>query len=230
MIYFVFQSTFMNEANQSSQDLQAIRQYMEKSSRFISLSGLSGISAGICALVGAVLAYPYIQGSKEMFINESAAWLVVAKSNWFLLYTWVFWIAMGTFFAALLSSFFFTYRKSKKQGLPLWGKTSKRLLINLTIPLIVGGLFLFEMARFDAYVLFAPGCILFYGLALLNASKYTLQEIRWLGISELILGIIALYFLEYGIYFWAFGFGILHIVYGGYMWWKYERNVIEKEA
>ena len=221
----------MNEANQSSQDLQAIRQYIEKSSRFISLSGLSGISAGICALAGAVLAYPYIQGTKQIFINVKAAIaFAIGESYLIILNTYVFWIAVVTFITALLSSFFFTYRKSKRQGLPIWGKTAKRLLINLAIPLIVGAIFLFEMARFDAYVLFAPSCILFYGLALLNASKYTLQEIRWLGISELVLGIIALYFLDYGIYFWAFGFGVLHIIYGGYMWWKYERNIIEKEA
>ena len=220
----------MNEINQSSEDLQAIRQYMEKSSRFISLSGLSGISAGICALVGATLAYPYIQGTKEMLIDDTAAWIIIAKSSFIIFYTWLFWIAVGTFLVAILSSFFFTYRKSKKQGLSIWGKTAKRLLINLAIPLLVGALFLFEMAQFDAYVLFAPGCTIFYGLALLNASKYTLVEIRLLGISELIIGIISLYFLEYGIYFWAFAFGILHIIYGGYMWWKYERNIIEKEA
>jgi hypothetical protein len=215
----------MNDVLQSSEDLKAIKQYMEKSSRFISLSGLSGISAGICALIGAYLAYPYIIGTKENLINISVGVLLAMSENYLIVfYTWIFWIAMGTFLAALLTSFIFTYRKSKRQKLPIWGTTARRMLFNLAIPLAVGAVFLFRMIYFDAYALLAPGCLLFYGLALLNASKYTLQEIRWLGISQILVGLINLVFLDYGIYFWAFGFGILHILYGSYMWWTYERN------
>ena len=215
----------MSDVFQPSKDLQTIRQYMEKSSRFISLSGLSGITAGICALIGAYLAFPYIIGSKEnlMDMNLGLA-LTMQKSYMIIFYSWLFWIAMGTFVAALLTSFIFTYHKTKRQQLPIWSTTAKRLLINLAIPLAVGAAFLFRMIYFNTYALIAPGCLLFYGLALLNASKYTLQEIRWLGISQLIVGMISLIFLDHGIYFWAFGFGVLHIFYGSYMWWKYERN------
>jgi hypothetical protein len=65
----------------------------------------------------------------------------------------------------------------------------------------------------------------FYGLALVNASKYTLTDIRYLGITEIILGILNIFFLRRGLYFWALGFGVLHIIYGLVMWWKYERAV-----
>ena len=43
----------MNESEKLSSELHDIKQMMERSSRFISLSGLSGIAAGVCALVGA---------------------------------------------------------------------------------------------------------------------------------------------------------------------------------
>ena len=132
-------------------------------------------------------------------------------------------IALLTFVAAFVSSFFFTYLRSKRSGIPLWGSTSIRLFWNTIIPLAVGGLFLFKLLQLEQYALIAPGCLIFYGLALVNASKYTLGEIRYLGYGQLLLGIINLWMVGYGLYFWALGFGILHIIYGLLMWFKYER-------
>ena len=215
----------MSDQQQSIEDLQHIKKMMERSSRFISLSGLSGISAGVCALIGAWLAYPYVLGYKEYIIDVNAALAqAMAQDYSIILNTWLFWIAAGTFFAALISAFIFTWIKSKKEGIPLWGKTAKRLLINISIPLIAGAVFLFKLIHFGTFGLIAPGCLIFYGLALINASRYTLDEVRYLGYLQIILGIINLWFVGYGLYFWAIGFGIMHIIYGTYMWWKYERS------
>ena len=215
----------MSYQQQSIEDLQHIKKMMERSSRFISLSGLSGISAGVCALIGAWLAYPYVLGYKEYIIDVNAALAqAMAQDYSIILNTWLFWIAAGTFFAALISAFIFTWIKSKKEGIPLWGKAAKRLSINISIPLIVGAVFLFKLIHFGTFGLVAPGCLIFYGLALINASRYTLDEVRYLGYLQIILGIINLWFVGYGLYFWAIGFGIMHIIYGTYMWWKYERS------
>ena len=215
----------MTEHDQSLKTLQDIKSMMERSSRFISLSGFSGISAGVCALIGAYVAHPYVFGHRDYVINTGNA-IVQAFDTDFtaILNTYLFWIAATTFIAALISSFIFTYIKSKKQGLPIWGKTAKRLLFNVSIPLIVGAIFLFKLMQFGTFGLVAPGCLIFYGLALINASKYTLNEVRYLGYCQIILGLISLWFVGYGLYFWAVGFGILHIAYGIYMWYKYERS------
>jgi hypothetical protein len=133
-------------------------------------------------------------------------------------------IALVTFMAALVSAFLFTYIRSKKSGVPLWDHTTRRLAINVAIPMIVGGLFIYKMMELGFYHLVAPACLLFYGLALVNGSKYTLGEIRYLGYGQLILGVWNLWSLGYGLYFWAAGFGVLHIVYGLLMWWKYEKD------
>ncbi len=215
----------MSDHQQSLSAIRDIRQMMERSSRFISLSGLSGISAGICALIGAFLAYPYVYGYKDYNIGGQADTRLVVDGYGDLFDTYLFWIAACTFLAALLSAFIFTYVKSKKEGTPLWGNTAKRLLFNLAVPLLVGGIFLLKLLQFGTFGLVAPGCLLFYGLALINASKYTLPEVRYLGYCEIILGLVNLFFVGYGLYFWAVGFGILHIIYGGYMWWKYERPI-----
>ena len=215
----------MIEQRQPLEDLRHIKQMMERSSRFISLSGLSGIAAGVCALIGAWLAFDYVTGKKDMLINADAAFAAVNTHDYtIILNTWLFWIAAGTFAAALLSAFIFTWLKSVQQGTPLWGKTAKRLLINVSIPLVAGGIYLFRLIHFGTFGLIAPGCLIFYGLALVNASKYTLDEIRYLGYLQILLGLVNLGFVGAGIYFWAVGFGVLHIVYGAYMWWKYEKQ------
>jgi hypothetical protein len=166
-----------------------------------------------------------VYGYKDYIINENVAIVqALAKDYSILLNTWLFWIAAATFLSALLSAFFFTWVKSRKQGIPLWGKTAKRLMINMCIPLLAGAIFIFRMLHFGTFGLVAPGCLIFYGLALINASKYTLPEVRYLGYAQLVLGIINLWFVGYGLYFWAAGFGILHIAYGVYMWWIYDRN------
>lgn len=215
----------MNEQQQSLEDLQHIKKMMERSSRFISLSGLSGISAGFCALLGAWIAKPYVMGHKEIVINEEVA-IIQAMANDYsiILNTYLFWIAVVTFLGAFTSAFIFTFFKTKKEGTLIWSVSSKRLMINLSIPIIVGGIFLFRMLQFETFGLVAPGCLIFYGLGLVNASKYTLIEIRYLGYIQIILGLVNLWFVGFGLYFWAVGFGLMHILYGAYMWNKYERK------
>ncbi len=215
----------MNTPQQSLEDLQHIKKMMERSSRFISLSGLSGIAAGVCALVGAWFANNIIfqNGGPSGYrglINRS----VEVESLKDFMGHRLFQVAIITFFAALLFSFLFTYLRSKENKIPMWGYSSKRLLINVAVPMIAGGIYLFRQMQFGNYGLIAPGCLIFYGLALVNASKYTLGEIRYLGYCQILLGIINCWFVGYGLYFWATGFGMLHIIYGIVMWYRYERT------
>lgn len=212
------------------QTIQDIKRMMERSSRFISLSGWSGVSAGTCALGGAYAAYQRL----STFHRGSAGYRVeyggqVDAHTYDLLKLLKYdliWIAAITFAAAFISAFFFTWLRSRKNGTPLWDRTVQRLAWNTVLPMIAGALFLYRAMQLDEYHLVAPGCLIFYGLALVNASKYTLGEIRWLGYGQIALGIINLWQLSYGLYFWAAGFGILHIVYGIVMWYRHERAVV----
>ncbi len=215
----------MDTQNKSLQDLHHIKNMMERSSKFISLSGLSGISAGICALTGVWFAYTtLIQYNREhniLFTKETGRY--VSGNSLDLLTADLLTIALLTFISALITSFLFTYLRSKKNKMNLWGTTTFRLLWNTIIPLAAGGLFLLRCIQLEQHGLVAPGCLIFYGLALVNASKYTLGEVRYLGYCEVLLGIISLWMIGYGLYFWAAGFGVLHIVYGLLMWFRYER-------
>ncbi len=200
-------------------DLKEIRSMMEKSSRFISLSGLSGVSAGIIALAGAVIAWWYIQNNLESSLyNMNNITSIDLKDLMFLLLD-----AGIVLVLAIASATYFAMRKARIQNLPVWNKAAELTFINLIIPLAAGGIFCLFLFYYNLYLLIAPATLVFYGLALLNASKFTLYEVRYLGITEIILGLIAMATPGYSLIFWSLGFGILHIVYGAVMYFRYER-------
>jgi hypothetical protein len=217
----LYKVLFMNEQSQHLDALKDIRKMMQRSSRFISLSGLSGIAAGFWALIGAWFAndwiYEYYHGYNESGYT-SLAFQKLKLS--------LFMLAAVVLAVALLSAFYFTWRRAGQNKLPLWDHTSKTLSINMLIPLVTGGIFILTMLQYNEWRFITPACLIFYGLALVNGSKYTLSEIRYLGLTELVLGLISTQFPGYGLYFWAAGFGVLHIVYGFAMWWKYERKPV----
>jgi hypothetical protein len=214
----------MSEQNQQQDTLQEvkdIRRMMERSSRFISLSGLSGVSAGFFAIIGAAIARYVIFKDYYGRYDDSGNW---SKEEFARLKIQLLGLSAAVFAAAFLSAFYFTWRKSSKQGVSLWNHTSRRLFWNMVIPLIAGGLFILGMLQYNHWDFVAPACLIFYGLALVNASKYTLTDIRYLGYCEIIVGLINMQLIGYGLYFWTLGFGVLHIIYGIVMWWKYERS------
>lgn len=221
-----FKVLFMSDQNQQSerlQDVKDIRRLMERSSRFISLSGLSGIAAGIFALAGAAVARYVIFENYYVDYDERGYF---TSSDFKALRIQLIVLAAGIFAAAFCSAFYFTWRKSSRHGDSLWHPVSKRLFWNMAIPLAAGAFFILSLLQYNEWRFVAPACLVFYGLALVNASKYTLSDIRYLGYCEIITGLINMQWIGYGLYFWAFGFGILHIVYGIVMWWKYERKSV----
>ena len=214
----------MNTKEKHLEDLKEIRSMMERSSRFISLSGLSGIFAGIYALLGAAAAWWYIRenGLYRYYFRSTTLPLEKAEKQLdFFLFFMV--VAAIVLFAALATGIYLTTRQAKKKGQSIWDNTSKRMLINLAIPLVTGGLFCLTLMFHGVIGFVVPATLVFYGLALINASKFTLNDIRNLGYCEIALGLISTLYIGYGLYFWALGFGVLHIIYGAVMYYKYER-------
>lgn len=191
----------MSKIKEPIQQLNEIRDLMERSSRFISLSGLSGISAGVIALAGASFAYYKSDASQAFLITD----------------------ALIVLLAAVVSSIYFTVRRAAKSGMKAWDRSSKRLLINLLLPLVVGGLFCILLLYHHLFALIPSATLIFYGLALVNASKYTLGEVRILGVAEVITGLAAGWFTDQGLFLWATGFGLYHIIYGLVMYNRYEK-------
>lgn len=201
------------ESKDYLKDISDIKDMMNKSSRFISLSGLSGILAGIYALIGAGVAY----------------WLVITYSNGVLILDGkIFRLCLLTLFmvAALsvVTGILLTTRKAKRHGAKIWDATSRRLVFNFLIPLIAGGAYILIILSQGKYGQSGGLMLVFYGLALINASKYSIGDIRYLGYIQIILGLMGAWKPGYGFWLWVIGFGIMHIVYGAWMHFKYDRK------
>jgi hypothetical protein len=204
------------ESKNYYEDLSHIRSMMERSSRFISLSGLSGVVAGLAAIVGAVYVYfvfkregiDYFDGDRNIFGSSLVKELVL--------------IGTAILLVAVFSGYIFTANKSKKNGLKIWDATTKRLLITFAVPLVAGGFFCLGLLYHHLFVFIAPATLVFYGLALVSAERYTLTDVKYLGYCQVVLGVFSIFFLGWGLVFWAIGFGVLHIVYGMIMHVKYK--------
>jgi hypothetical protein len=198
-------------------ELNSIRNLMERSAKFISLSGLSGILAGVYALIGAGLGYYIVYGPygglqyRNYYVTEK-------EIIWQL-----FFIALAVLLLSLTTGILLTLKKASKKGQNVWNPSSKKLLINMSIPLFTGGLFILILLLRGYYGVIAPASLLFYGLALVAASHYTFEDVKWLGMLEIVLGLLATLMPGYGIVFWSLGFGVLHIIYGSIMHFKYDR-------
>jgi len=200
------------------QDISEIKNMMHKSSRFISLSGLSGILAGIYALIGAFMAHNIIQDINA--IKNPIKRLVETFNAMDTLFILAFLVLL----LSIVTGIFLTVRKAKKNKTHIWDASSKRVVINFLIPIVTGGLFCLVLIDQEIFSLIASSTLIFYGLGCINASKYTLGDIRYLGIINVVLGLISTQFIGYGLYFWAFGFGVMHIVYGTLMHFKYDTD------
>lgn len=214
---FELQSTFMKSEQDYIQDIAAMRVMMERSSRFLSLSGWAGILAGIIALAGAYIAYDYLQFDPNVRYGGEPGWAMDDSL--------VGIISLGVimFVLAMGLAMYFSYRRANRMDEKFWNPTSRRLLINLSIPLLAGGILILIVAGKGYVGLMLPLSLIFYGLALYNAGKFTYSEVKNLGLVEIIIGLLSAYFLEYSLIFWAMGFGVAHIIYGIYMHYRYER-------
>ncbi len=205
----------MYEPEEHLQTLTDIRSLMERSAKFLSLSGLSGVSAGLIALAGAGWAFMH-QASDSGQYSLDATYRRAQLE--FLLTDMLLVLVL-----ALATGIFFTVRKARRQGLTIWNQTSRRLLWAMAVPLLAGGVFCIGLIYHGLFWLAFPATLIFYGLALLNGSRYTVRDVEYLGVSEVVLGLIAVFLTGYTLLTWAIGFGVLNIVYGVVMWVKYER-------
>lgn len=202
----------MHPTDQGLRTLQEIRTIMERSSRFISLSGWSGIAAGAFALAGAYIARLRIS-LFHMEGSELAGCETCLRSE-------LLALAAAMFAAALISALIFTRQSARKNGDHFWGPSSQRLLWHSMLPLVAGGFLLWRMVQIEQYALLPAVSLVFYGLGLVSGSKYTRGEVGYLGYAQLLTGLVAIWLTEWGLLLWAFGFGVLHIVYGLVMWWR----------
>jgi hypothetical protein len=209
----------MKDKSKSFEDIDTIRTIMENSTRFLSLSGLSGVFAGLTAIAGAAVAYFLIfrgNFSVEYFSSLTIDELRIIK-------LWSVIDALAVLFAAIIFAFILSTRKAGKKGLRIWTPISKRFIVSMIIPLLSGGILILIIFVQKQFNLIIPFMLIFYGLALVNAGKFTYNEVFYLGLLQIISGLAAALLPEYALIFWTFGFGFFHIAYGLLLYRKYEK-------
>ena len=208
------------EEKEIHDELAAIRGLMERSSKFISLSGLSGILAGVYSLIGAAVAYFII---KENPLNGPDGSLFESLSNAISILISLLIIAALVLIVSITTAVILSSRKAKRKSQSIWGATSRSLLFHMFIPLLTGGLIIILLLYHGTFEFIVPVMLIFYGLALVSASNFTFTDVKYLGLLEIALGLVAACLPNYGLLFWAIGFGALHIIYGSMMYLKYDR-------
>lgn len=207
----------MREPNRPVDQIEQIHAIMARSTTFLSLSGLSGLSAGVIALVAVWLIYRLIGTvwlTDEVFATlHNSPDHVRSLTNVFL------W----TLVAALTVAFLFTLRRAKRYRLGLWDIATRRFGLHLALPLLAGGVFVMALCLQGTYELICPAMLIFFGLALISAGKYSFSETVILGVIELVLGLAAAVWVEGGLLLWAVGFGVVTAGYGVLMYLQYER-------
>ncbi len=190
-------------------DINEIKEILNRSSRFISLSGLSGIMAGVYAIIGALIAY-------FVYFPKDGSKIIISSWNFKMLIVLLISVAI----LSIITAYIFTSKKAKKNNEKIWDETTKQLIINFLVPLVTGGIFIIIKLSSQQYGLSASLMLIFYGLALVNASKFTLGNIKYLGYAEIVSGLICALLPGFGFWFWLIGFGFFHIIYGILMYLK----------
>ena len=210
----------MDQKQEQLEALKSIRTLMERSSLFLSLSGLSGIIIGMIAIAGMTIVYLTYGISSFNAVNDTLIFDLEPRQSF---YGFLCIVLLVVLVLSLSVGVVFAIRNARKQQLPIWDSTAKRLLINMFIPLVAGGMFCLILFYLGSMNLILPSTLIFYGLALINASKYTITDIRYLGVLEVVVGLLATFFIDQAMFLWTLGFGMLHIVYGTTIYFKYER-------
>jgi hypothetical protein len=200
--------------------INEIKVLMERSSKFVSLSGISGISAGVVAIAGVSILSVYL---KIGFFEQVKAIMIQNKELNSINVIFIFLFAIFVFILAFILALFFSSKKAKKKKMIFWDIMAKRVFINHFIFFLTGGIFCFILFYYGIYFLIVASMLIFYGLALINISKFTFNEIAQLGIIEICLGIFSGFVTVYPLLMWLIGFGILHLIYGAYVYFKYEK-------
>lgn len=203
------------------EDIQAIREIMERSSKFMLLNSWAGFFAGTCALIGAAVAWFGVLERGALHYDEFLCTVGGSPINSVTIGLGA--VALVVLLFAGVAAIWFSFRKAQKAGQKFWTSSTKRVLAHLLIPIVSGGIFVLILVSRNQIDLVASAMLIFYGLALVNAGKFTSSEIYYLGMAEIAVGLLSGVFAPYGLVFWALGFGLLHLIYGVVMWMRYER-------
>jgi hypothetical protein len=196
------------DIERASAELKVIRELMERPVCYSTMSGASGVLAGVAALGGVM-----------------ADWVTSDHHS-----TWLAFCIWGcVFMIALVSDIALTRIREKKQGMPFWTSVKRRMLLTILPPFVAGvGLTAAIVVPWQdtlggQHINLIPALwMAFYGLALWQAGEFSIPEIRVMGAGFILASLPTAMFLQDWPYCaLAITFGGFHLAYGVVVWLRH---------
>ncbi|MBQ1408707.1 MAG: hypothetical protein IIY87_03000 [Bacteroidales bacterium] len=195
--------------NDALRDIKDIRSMMERSSRFLSISGWGVAAVGIIAIVAAWIAYKVFSDG-TLFGYTHYLWAYKTKVAVVGSLILVVFCGMIVFFSSVIMA--------RRRGVKfVFDKTMRRTVLNFSIPLLAGGILCLALVLEGHYGLTSSIMLIFYGLALINCHHFSHPVLGTLGYLELLLGLVDCFTVTHALLLWAVGFGLLHLIFGIYL-------------
>lgn len=181
----------INIGDRALDNLQFIRETMERSAVFTSVPGYGGILMGATAVAAAYIA------SSQATVRD---WLIVWLTE-----------AVLAFFIGLLAM----WQKTKLSKTSILSTPAKKLVMNSLPPMLCGVFITLGLWRFGHFEAMIPVWILCYGAAVVCGGAFSVKPVPLMGWLFMAVGAAA-FFLPAGFGNWmmAISFGALHIVFG----------------
>jgi hypothetical protein len=179
-------------------NLQFIRETMERAGSFTAVPGWGGVAMGITALGAAVIASRQSSSLAGMFT----------------------WIVEGV--VAIGIAAWTTFTKARQVGTSVFVGPGRRFVYSFAPPLFVGALLTLVLVRSDLPDAIPGTWLLLYGTAVVTGGAFSIRVVPLMGLCFMVLGAVALFCpVNWGNWFLAGGFGGLHIIFGAVIARKY---------
>ena len=172
-------------------NLQYIRETMERATAFTGISGWGQVAIGVSALASS-----FIAAQQKSFTNWLAIWCAEAV-------------------VALLIAGWSMDRKARAAKMPLLSGPGRKVVFSLSPPLFAGGLVTVVLYRAGLTNAIPGLWLLLYGTGVVTGGMFSVSAVPIMGLCFMGLGAAA--FLApagFANWFMAAGFGGLHIVFG----------------
>jgi hypothetical protein len=179
-----------HQDRESAQDTLAyIRRTMESASSFTAVSGWGLITVG--------------------FVGLAASWIAWRNPHPADLRIWLPTAAVCIVVAAVSN-----IAKARRTAVPIWSGAIRRLVWVIAPALAAGAVLTAALTLNEAFHLLPGMWLALYGAGVTAGAEFSIRAIRWMGVSLLILGAIALLHPMWGLVLMACGFGGLHLLIG----------------
>ena len=185
------------DLREAEENLRVIRELMERSTKYSTFSGLSGILAGLYSIVGCIVTSLLPAAS-----TDAPAFRIPFLVTWSLV-----------IFCAVATDALLMKRRAARVGKRIVSRLGKQMIYAAGPGLGTGALLTLWLARHNLITSVYPVWMLCYGIAVCAVGQFSQREVKTLGVAFLLTGTLCLLVPGLGLGLMALAFGGFHIAY-----------------